>query len=242
MAENNKEKKMKTGVFMSEDTKEYYVAGMHKSYNSGLRSEKNKQHNSEQSIASKTAAALKTNSIVRNTAICAFAVRLVWGIASAGSPSEDAAAIREVIAHEYNEEDIGELKFVSSVIDETAAAEEELEQNRQINEQTAEEEAAFVYPLDGIVTTTFAQSGSGATITAMDTREVVSSRDGEVYEVSDNFIRILNNDGSVTTYFGVESSRSVGESVCAGNIIGELLSDVLYVEQDVGGKKEDPFA
>ena len=230
LSENSGEKRMKTGVFMSEDTREYYVAGMRKIYNADISDKKRESKPKRNFSFSRN-----TVTLIRNTAVCAFAVLLVWGVASSAADTEQTQSIREVVAYEYEEENIGELKFVSSVIDEVSTIEE------SFSEQPSEP-AAFVYPVDGIVTTTFAQNGAGAIITALDTRDVVSSKDGEVYEVAENYIKILNSDGSITTYFGVSSEKTVGEDICAGNMIGELLSDVLYVEQDINGEKTDPFA
>ena len=45
----------------------------------------------------------------------------------------------------------------------------------------------------------------------------------------------------MTTYFGVASELRIGDNVQAGNLIGELTSDTLYVEQAKEGKKVDPF-
>ena len=234
LTEKSGEKRMKTGVFLSEDTREYYVSGMRKIYNTNL-SEHKGENRPEDKKKRSFSFSINTASLIRNTAICAFAVLLVWGVASSSADTPQTESVKEVVSYEYEEENIGELQFVSSVIDEVASAEESVLQTEQT-------EIPFVYPVDGIVTTTFAQNGSGAIITALDTRDVVSSKDGEVYEVAENYIKILNNDGSITTYFGVSSPKTVGEDICAGNMIGELLSDVLYVEQDVNGEKTDPFA
>lgn len=200
----------------------------------------------------KTADTFRTNKLLRNTAICAVAALVIWGIASSSTPAgqEASDAIKNVINYEMDlEDDLGDLKFVDNMLGEDsdlvstqagedAAAEEVAEAPAEGEEAAAE----FVYPLDGIVTATFAENGSGAIIAKADSAEVKSSRAGKVAEVSENFVSIVNGDDSVTTYYGVEPSVQTGDSVEAGQVIGQLLSEVLYVEQDKGGEKTDPLS
>lgn len=199
----------------------------------------------------KTADTFRTNKLLRNTAICAVAALVIWGIASSGTPAgqEASDAIKSVINYELDlEDDLGDLKFVDNMLGEdsslvsTQAGEEAAVE--EVAEAPAGEAAAaeFVYPLDGIVTATFAENGSGAIIARADSAEVKSSRAGKVAEVSGNFVSIVNSDDSITTYYGVEPSVQTGDSVEAGQVIGQLLSEVLYVEQDKAGEKTDPLS
>ena len=99
-----------------------------------------------------------------------------------------------------------------------------------------------MYPLDGIVTTTFAESKSGVIITATDSTDVKSAKAGIVSKVSENYLVIANEDSSSTTYYGVAASIKKGESVQAGQQIGKLLTQTLYVEQTLNGEKTDPLS
>ena len=107
---------------------------------------------------------------------------------------------------------------------------------------SAGKDSNFIYPLDGIVTTTFAQSGSGVIITATDSTDVKTSKAGKVSAVSENYLSIQNQDSSVSTYYGVAASVKKGDTVAAGQNIGKLLSKTLYVEQDLKGEKTDPLS
>lgn len=192
----------------------------------------------------KTANTFMSNKLLRNTAICAVAALVVWGIASSGTPAgKDASeAIKSVVNYEMDlEDDLGDLKFVDNMLDEDSAPVSAGTQEDAAADEAAAG-AAFVYPLDGIVTATFAENGSGAIIAKAGSADVRSSRAGKVSEVSGNFVSILNNDNSVTTYFGVEPGVQTGDSVEAGQVIGQLLSEALYVEQDREGEKTDPLS
>ncbi|MEI6101121.1 MAG: M23 family metallopeptidase [Eubacteriales bacterium] len=232
----------------------------------------------------KTADKFWKNKLVRNTAVCAVAALVIWGIASSGTPAGQQASntIRGVIEYQTNlEKDLGDLKFVDSALDEDTAlvlaneapaspsviAQAEAKADAQADSKaaaapsakagavsTAAPDAAadtsvsaqvksegLPYPLDGIVTTTFAQSKSGVIITATDSTQVKSIKAGKVSKTSENYMVIQNGDSSVTTYYGVAASVKKGDSVQAGQEIGKLLSQTLYVEQSVNGEKTDPL-
>jgi murein DD-endopeptidase MepM/ murein hydrolase activator NlpD len=216
----------------------------------------------------KTADTFRKNKLIRNTAICAVAALVIWGIASSGTPAglEASESIKNVISYEMDlEKDLGDLKFVDATLEESAT--EVLSEDAQAGEAGAEtgvaadpqaqaaadseaaaaeaqaaEDSAFVYPLDGIVTATFAENGSGVIIQAADSMDVKASKVGKVTEVSDNYLSVENQDASVTTYYGVSPSVLQGDSVQAGQTIGQLLSQALYVEQSLNGEKIDPLS
>lgn len=168
------------------------------------------------------------NKLLRNTAVCGLCALTIFAIANADTPQAEVVenAVRDVISYEYDEDDIGMLKFVDSASE---------------GDAVMVSGGEFVYPVDGIVTATFAQNGRGAIMTAKENNEVVASTAGQIYERTDNYVSTLAQDGSVTTYFGVNSDKEAGDSVAAGDVIGTLLSDTLYVEKDVDGAKADPF-
>ncbi len=218
----------------------------------------------------KTADTFRKNKLIRNTAICAVAALVIWGIASSGTPAglEASESIKNVISYEMDlEKDLGDLKFVDSTLEEGAT--EVLSEDAQTKEDAgaegaevadagdvaaaedteaaaaeaqAAEDSAFVYPLDGIVTATFAENGSGVIIQAAESIDVKASKAGTVAQVTDNFLSVQNQDASVTTYYGVTASVLQGDSVEAGQVIGQLLSQALYVEQSRDGEKIDPLS
>lgn len=213
------------------------------------------------------------NKLIRNTAICAVAALVIWGIASTGTPAGQQAsnAIRGVIDYQTNlEKDLGDLKFVDSVLEEDAAmvlanetpaaspaaaetseavhaAAEAAAPTAAVSQEAAAASAAVnaagvAYPLDGIVTTTFEQSKSGVTITATDSKDVKSVKAGKVSKVSDNYLVIQNGDSSITTYYGISASVKKNATIEAGQPIGTLVSQTLYVEETVNGEKSDPLS
>ena len=210
----------------------------------------------------KTADTFRKNKLIRNTAICAVAALVIWGIASSGTPAglEASESIKNVISYEMElEKDLGDLKFVDATLEESAT--EVLSEDVQPEDAGAEdaetaaadteaesaqaqavEDSAFVYPLDGIVTATFAENGSGVIIQAADSVDVKASKAGKIAEVSDNYLSVENQDSSTTTYYGVSASVLQGDSVEAGQVIGQLLSQALYVEQSLNGAKIDPLS
>lgn len=211
----------------------------------------------------KTADRFWGNKLLRNTAICAAAALVIWGIASSGTPAgqEAAGAIRSVIDYESGlDKDLGNLKFVDSVLEEDAAlvmseSDSALPDASAEGTQAAADSASeapadapagiaagMVYPLDGIVTSTFAESRSGVIITATDSTEVKASMAGIVTRVSENFMTIQNEDSSLTTYYGVAAGVKKDENVQAGQTIGKLLTQTLYVERTLNGEKTDPLS
>lgn len=213
----------------------------------------------------KTADTFRKNKLIRNTAICAVAALVIWGIASSGTPAgmEASESIKNVISYEMElEKDLGDLKFVDATLEESAtevlsedvqpeeaaetavadAAAADTEAESAQAQAQAVEDSAFVYPLDGIVTATFAENGSGVIIQAADSVDVKASKAGKIAEVSDNYLSVENQDSSTTTYYGVSASVLQGDSVEAGQVIGQLLSQALYVEQSLNGAKIDPLS
>ena len=215
----------------------------------------------------KTADTFRKNKLIRNTAICAVAALVIWGIASSGTPAglEASESIKNVISYEMDlEKDLGDLKFVDATLEESAtevlsedaqtgetaetaeaeaaAAEAVLDTESAAAQAQAVEDSAFVYPLDGIVTATFAENGSGVIIQAAESIDVKASKAGKIAQVSENFLSIENQDTSTTTYYGVSASVLQGDSVEAGHVIGQLLSQALYVEQSINGEKMDPLS
>lgn len=225
----------------------------------------------------RTADTFRKNKLMRNTAICAVAALVIWGVASSNTPAGQQASdsIKGVIDYQTNlERDLGDLKFVDSALEEDAIrvssddAQTQASPSAGPEDKTADTSASakvadagqtadgakaaasasagkdsnFIYPLDGIVTTTFAQSGSGVIITATDSTDVKTSKAGKVSAVSENYLSIQNQDSSVSTYYGVAASVKKGDTVAAGQNIGKLLSQTLYVEQDLKGEKTDPLS
>ncbi len=282
MVENKDAEKINIGEFFTSDENAKDEGGGYtiRRSRAGMSSGGNTARHVQVSSFRMTADRFWRNKLIRNTAICAAAALVIWGIASTGTPAgqQAAGAIRGVIDYQTNlEKDLGDLKFVDSALEEDAAmvlanetpapapaasaseavqaaADAAVPTDSQEAAATADSQAAaavasaaanpagVAYPLDGIVTTTFDQSKSGVIITATDSTEVKSTKAGKVSKVSENYMVVQNEDSSVTTYYGVAASVKKGASVQAGQKIGKLTSQTLYVEETVNGEKSDPLS
>jgi murein DD-endopeptidase MepM/ murein hydrolase activator NlpD len=278
MVENKDAEKINIGEFFTSDENAKdevggYTIRRSRAGTSGGNTARNVQVSSFRMTADK----FWRNKLIRNTAICALAALVIWGIASTGTPAgqQAAGAIRGVIDYQSNlEKDLGDLKFVDSALDEdtamvlakespaaspaasaeavqaaagaavpSASASATVSPASSTDAASAAANAAgILYPLDGIVTTTFAESKSGVTITATDSKDIKSTKAGKVSKVSNNYLVVQNDDTSVTTYYGVKASVKKGSTVQAGQQIGQLLSQTLYVEETVNGEKTNPLS
>lgn len=171
------------------------------------------------------------------TGVCAAIAIVILGIASINTPVTDTITdkIGETMNHEFDvDEDIGRLKFVDNLNDETQSVFSPLP------------EGVTVLPADGEVVTAFGEAGSkGVRIDPVGT-EIVSIAKGTIEytgTISDmGYIQEKLDTGETAYYYNVNPSVQVDDIVMPGQEIGSLAGDYLYVEIKDGDVFIDPMA
>ena len=169
------------------------------------------------------------------TGICAAIAVIILGIASINSPVTDTITdtISDALNHELDiDEDIGRLKFVQNLSDETQGVFSTLS------------DTAAVYPVEGQVITTFGQAGSKGVRFEPAGTQINSMAKGTVEYIGiindSGYIKVKLDSGETAVYYNISPSVEVDDIVMPGQEIGSLDGDYLYVEIKDGDVYVDP--
>jgi murein DD-endopeptidase MepM/ murein hydrolase activator NlpD len=170
------------------------------------------------------------------TGICAAIAVVILGIASINSPAANTITdtLGNAVEHELDiDKDIGRLKFVDNLNDETQSVFSPLP------------EGVAVLPSDGEILTAFGQSGSkGVRIDPVST-QIVSIAKGTIEYIGEidgkGYIKEKLDTGETAYYYNVDPSVKVDDIVMPGQEIGNLSGDYLYVEIKNGDVYVDPM-
>ena len=140
-----------------------------------------------------------------------------------------------VMSQEFDiPEDIGKLKFVENLDDDTQSVMSVLPGD------------AAVLPSDGEVVTAFGQAGSKGVRFSAAGETAYSIAKGTVTAVGaingQGYVRLLLDTGETALYCNVEPLVAVDDIVMPGQTIGTLTGDYLYVEMKDGETGIDPMA
>lgn len=180
---------------------------------------------------------LKYRRLLIKTGICAAIAVVILGVASINSPTAETITdtIGETVNHEFDiDKDIGRLKFVDNLNDETQSVFSPLP------------ESIAVYPAEGEIVTAFGQSGSkGMRMDPVGT-EVLSIAKGTVEYLGEidgaGYLKVKLDTGETAYYYNVDAIVKVDDIVKPGQQIGSLSGDYLYVEIKDGDTYIDPAA
>jgi murein DD-endopeptidase MepM/ murein hydrolase activator NlpD len=169
------------------------------------------------------------------TGVCAAIAIVILGIASINSPATNTVTdkIGEAVEHELDiDKDIGRLKFVENLNDDTQSVFSPLP------------DGVAVMPSDGEVVTAFGESGSkGVRIDPVGT-QIVSIAKGTIEYIGKiedkGYIKEKLDTGEAAYYYNVDASVKVDDIVMPGQEIGSLAGDYLYVEIKNGDVYIDP--
>lgn len=178
---------------------------------------------------------LKYRRLLIKTGICAAIAVVILGVASISSPAAETITdtIGETVNHEFDiDKDIGRLKFVDNLNDETQSVFSPLP------------DTIAVYPAEGEIVTAFGQSGSkGIRMDPIGT-EVLSIAKGTVEYLGDidgsGYLKVKLDTGETAYYYNVDPTVKVDDIVKPGQLIGNLSGDYLYVEIKEGDTYIDP--
>ena len=170
------------------------------------------------------------------TGVCAAIAVVILALSSIDTPVTNSITdtVGEAIGHEFDiEEDIGRLKFVQNLSDDTQGVFAETDS------------AAVVYPAEGEVITSFGESGSsGVRIVPVGT-EIVSIAKGTVTEVGEvsgsGYVKVVLDAGETAVYYNIEPLVQCDDIVQPAQPIGHVQGDYLYLEMTDGGEYIDPI-
>lgn len=199
-----------------------------------LRTEAEMRNTSKPDMADED---LKYRRLLIKTGVCAAIAVIILGIASINSPAAETItdAIGETVNHEFDiDKDIGRLKFVDNLNDETQSVFSPLP------------DTIAVYPAEGEIVTAFGQSGSkGMRMNPVGT-EVKSIAKGTVEYMGEidgaGYLKVKLDTGETAYYYNVNPIVKTDDIVKPGQQIGNLSGDYLYVEIKDGDIYIDPAA
>lgn len=170
------------------------------------------------------------------TGICAGIAVVILAISTINTPTADiiTQTISNAVNHEFDiDEDIGRLKFV-----------ETLDENMQSVFSPGPVDAV-VFALDGEVMTCFGEGGSSGVRILPNSLEVVSIAKGTVAAIGEidgnGYVKIVLDSGQTVAMYNVTPEVLVDDIVSAGQRIGEVSGQFLYIEMKDGGEYIDPI-
>lgn len=180
---------------------------------------------------------LKYRRLMIKTGVCAAIAIVILGIASINTPAMNSVAdtVGDAVNHEFDiDKDIGRLKFVENLSDDTQSVFSPLP------------DEMVVYPAEGEVVTAFGQAGSnGIRMDPVDT-VIVSMAKGTVEKTGEidgmGYVKVKLDSGETAYYYNIEPCVKVDDIVKPGQQVGDLVGDYVYVEIKDGDIYVDPVA
>jgi|AGTN01.3.fsa_nt_gi Peptidase family M23. len=172
------------------------------------------------------------------TGICAaiaIAILIISTVTTPGGPQRNAESLNGSLSREFDiDEDIGKLKFVENFDDEAESV------------MSVLPDTAVVYPSDGAVITAFGQSGAKGVRFSSEGTTAYSIARATVTSVGEidgqGYAKLLLDTGETALYCNIEPLVQTDDIVGAGQTIGTLSGDYLYVEMKDGDTFVDPIA
>ena len=175
--------------------------------------------------------------LLAKTGVCAAVAVTILIISSISTPASAnvTQAVDYVVNHEFDvDEDIGRLKFVEALDEETEAV------------FSALPETLVVYPADGDVVTAFGEGGSTGVRMSAQTADILNMAKGTVTAVGDiggeGYVKVVLDSGETVVYHNLTPSVKADDIVMPGQVIGEITEHYLYIEMKDGDAYIDPIA
>lgn len=179
---------------------------------------------------------IKYRRFMFKTGACAVIAVVILGIASVDSPDTKSItqALNGTQQRQFNmDEDIGRLKFVNTLGNESQSV------------FSSSPAGLAVYPAEGDIVTAFGQSGSqGVRIKPVNAKAVSISKGsvGQTGEINgEQYIKITLDTGEAVFYYGINPVVKVHDIVTAGQQVGDITGDYLYIEIRDKDKYIDPI-
>lgn len=170
------------------------------------------------------------------TGACAMIAIIILAISTIDTPTTN--RITETIDQAVNQnfdidEDIGRLKFVENLDDNTQSV------------FSALPDSSAVYPAEGELVTSFGEGGSnGVRIEPRDS-QIVSLARGTVTSVGTvgdmGYVLVLLDTGETAAYYNISPCVQVDDIVLPGQLLGDIAGSYLYLELTRGDAYIDPI-
>ena len=170
------------------------------------------------------------------TGVCAAIAIIILAISSIHSPvtNDITQALGETVNHEFDiDEDIGRLKFVQTLNEETQSVFSTLP------------ETAVVYPAAGQVIQSFGEGGSKGVRIVPISEQIVCIAKGTVTSVGktdeSGYVKIQLDSGELVMLYNLTPIVQVKDIVMPGQPLGDVVGDYLYFEIKSGDDYVDPI-
>jgi len=175
--------------------------------------------------------------LLAKTGVCAAVAVTILIISSISTPASAnvTQAVDYVVNHEFDvDEDIGRLKFVEALDEETEAV------------FSGMPDSLVVYPADGDLVTAFGEGGATGVRMSTQTADILNIAKGTVTAVGDisgeGYVKVVLDTGETVVYHSIAPCVKVDDIVVPGQVIGEIAEDYLYIEMKDGDDYIDPIA
>ncbi len=175
--------------------------------------------------------------LLAKTGVCAAVAVTILVISSISTPAsvDVKKAVDYVVNHEFDvEEDIGRLKFVQSLDEETQSV------------FSAMPDSLVVFPVNGDVVTTFGAGGSTGVRMSAKTSDVLNIAKGTVTAVGEisgqGYVKMLLDTAETVVYHCLTPKVKTDDIVRPGQVIGEIENKYLYIEMKNKDTYIDPIA
>lgn len=170
------------------------------------------------------------------TGVCAGIAIIILAISSINTPitNDITQAIDKTVNHEFDiEEDIGRLKFVQNLDEDTQSVFSPLP------------DAVVVFPADGEIITHYGEGGSkGVRIAPVD-GQIVCIAKGTVTAVGEidnnGYVQVKLDSGETVMFYNITPTVLEDDIVLPGQPIGTVAGDYVYLEMQNGEEYIDPI-
>lgn len=174
--------------------------------------------------------------LLYKTGICAAIAIALLIISSINNPATErlTQTIGSAVNNQFEiDDDIGRLKFVQNLDDESADV------------FSAYPESSAVYPAEGEIVTRFGESGSYGVRMAAQSSDILCIAKGTVISVGQigdaGYVTLVLDSGETAAFYNIIPAVKVNDIVAPGQPLGTLSGKYLYFEMRDGEEYIDPL-
>lgn len=174
--------------------------------------------------------------LLYKTGICAAIAIALLIISSINNPAAEklTQTIGSAVNHQFEiDEDIGRLKFVQNLDEESASV------------FSSYPESSVIYPADGEIVTRFGESGSFGVRMTTQSKDILCIAKGTVSSVGEigdaGYVTLVLDSGELAAFYNIVPAVKINDIVMPGQPLGQLSGKYLYFEMRDGEEYIDPL-